>query len=140
MCCLQTIRAGFCSLSFSFRLVNCTGRSLRRRQLQTFRFCRTNLWVAAYFGLFQGLGLHCLWLGREALLNGEPWQLWDRMAILRQGFSRQDLERGRSRTLLPWHELGLSPAMLAELSPPMPPAAAARLELTLLMRFSPGCG
>jgi hypothetical protein len=88
--------------------------------------------------LFQGLGLHCLLLGRDALLNGKLWRLWDRMAILRQGFSRQDLERGRSRTLLPWDELVLSLAMLAKPSPSMPPPATARLEMTLLMRFSRG--
>jgi hypothetical protein len=88
--------------------------------------------------LFQGLGLHCLWLGRDALLNGKLWRLWDRMAIFRQGFSRQDLERGRSRTLLPWDELVLSLAMLAKPSPSMPPAATARLEMTLFMRFSRG--
>jgi hypothetical protein len=62
------------------------------------------------------------------------------MAILRQGFSRQNLERGRSRTLLPWEGLVLSRAMLAELSPPMPPAATPRLEMTPLVRFSRGSG
>jgi hypothetical protein len=88
--------------------------------------------------LFQGLGLHCLILSRDALLKCKPWRFWGRMAILRQGFSRQDLEHGGSRTLLPWDELVLFLAMLAKPSPPMPPAATARLEMTLFMRFSRG--
>jgi hypothetical protein len=60
------------------------------------------------------------------------------MAILRQGFSGQNLERGRSRTLLAWDELALPRAMLAILSPSMPPAAPTRLEMALLTRFSSG--
>jgi hypothetical protein len=88
--------------------------------------------------LFQGFSLHCLLLGGDALLKCKPLRLWDRMAILRQGFSGQNLERGRSRTLLAGNKLALPRAMLAELSPPMPPAATARLEMTLLTRFSRG--
>jgi hypothetical protein len=88
--------------------------------------------------LFQGFGLYRFLLGRDALLECKPLRLGDRMAILCQGFSRQNLELGRSRTLLAGGELVLSLAMLAELSPPMPPAATARLEMTLLMRFSHG--
>jgi hypothetical protein len=88
--------------------------------------------------LFQGFGLYRFLLGRDALLEGKPFRLGGRMAILCQGFSRQNFERGRSRTLLPGDELVLCLATLAELSPPMPKAATARLEMTLLMRFSRG--
>jgi hypothetical protein len=128
------------SREFDSRLVNCGGRNLHQRRLQTPRFYRTNLCGTTAFGLFQGLGLHSPLLGRDALLKCKPWRLWDRMAILRQGFSRQDLEGRRSRTLLPWDELVLSLAMLAKPSSPMPPAATARLEMTLFMRFSRGSG
>jgi hypothetical protein len=138
--CFQADRTGFCSRPFSFRLVSRGGRSLRRRGFQTFRFRRTTLCEVTRHlrGVFQGLGLHCLLLGRDALLKCKPWRLWDRMAILRQGFSRQNLERGRSRSFLPWDELVLCLAMLAKPSPPMPQAATARLEVTLLMRFPRG--
>jgi hypothetical protein len=143
--CFSRGRTGFCSLSFR-RCVNFSRRGLRRfrsfrkiderRALQGYR--QINLCGTTAFGLFQGLGLHCLLLGRNALRNCKPRRLWDRMAILRQGFPGQDLERGRSRTLLPWDELVLHPALLAKLSAPMAQTATARLEAALLMRSSRG--
>jgi hypothetical protein len=103
-----------------------------------FGFRGSNLCGTSAFGLFRGFSLYCFLLGREALLKRRPLRLRDCMAILRQRFSRQNLERGRSRTLLPRDELVFTLAMLAKLSPPMPPTAAARSILTLLMRFSRG--
>jgi hypothetical protein len=62
------------------------------------------------------------------------------VAVLRQGFSRQNLKRVRSRLILPRDKLVLRVAMLAELSSPMPKATTARLKATGLMRFARASG
>ena len=61
------------------------------------------------------------------------------MAVFRQGFSRQNLKRRRSGAVLLRDEPVFRLAMLAELPPPMPPAAAAWLKGVGLMSFTRGC-
>jgi hypothetical protein len=119
--------------NLGFQLVTRGAACLRKHRLRDRQLFAGYLRDICAFSLFESLALFRL--SRDGLLG-----LRRDVAVLRQGFSRQNLKPLSSRLILPRDELALHVAMLAELSSPMPHAAAARLEAIVLMRFARGCG